>query len=193
MSWAEIQRHGEGPAIDDGPLQAYLNAFPDRYVLWNVQRGLWEIRQGNPEAYNIRIELVFEWALTDEAQSRLEMIAADQHEIALQRMIENKMPGMTKKYRPFDWEFVELRLKNRAEFYRKGTREYNKAINAHNDRIATNRLRSAMSELNYFFEHDKRWLDAIAAKQAGESIWGRSPQVQGGLTLKEEAEEPCPS
>lgn len=177
MVWAEVGRHGEGPALDQEALDAYLAVWPERYVRWEPKRGMWEIRQVNPDTgVDERMELVFEYRVEDPTiKAQLEEFDPEQRQRIEQIMVETRSPVLRKMYRPFDLSFVRQRLRERSEFLRLGPDEYSKALYRKNATIQERRLKGALAELGYFFKHEKRQLAVLA----GEGEAARNPQVQG--------------
>jgi hypothetical protein len=175
--WATVGRHGEAPEPSQTALELYQNVWPERYLKWDAKRGMYQIRQVNPDTgTDERVELVFEYAITDEAVlKQMDLLDEQTQERVKAAMIESRSPVLSKVYRPFDMQFVKRRLKERSEFLSMGARRYSEALYKRNATIRDNRLRSALSELGYFFKHEKRHFPVLA----GEGEGARRPLVQG--------------
>lgn len=154
MQRVRVLRCWDGPTVEPGPLIAYQTMFPHRYVVWNRERAIWEIRQRNPlTQQDERYELLFEG--TDE---------------------EGR-----KKFRPFDHKFVGQR---RADLYRflhnnlaRLSRARREKIREISERIA----REAGEYMKDGFTELKRWLPVIATYHERGVWWPdeRVPLVTG--------------
>lgn len=143
-----------------GPLELYLSAFPHRYVLWNVERQLWEIRQVNPESgADERVEFLFYYDAPPDETGHV------WSEEELAQMIGSNDRRLVKCYQPFDYEFVRQRIRDRFEFHAEGAARLTDRRMARNRRRQMLRMTQGAQEMEYLLKHDRRWLGVLERAQ----------------------------
>lgn len=111
---------GEAPTPPRAPARDYFSRWPHRYLRWEQKRGMWEVRQVNPETgEDERYELVFML----EADGVAEHLDEAERQKRLMRMLKSGDPRVYKSYRPFDYRFVGKRIEESREFRKKGAEE----------------------------------------------------------------------
>lgn len=166
---------------DPSALARYRAVFPERFVVWNAERQLHEIRQHNPvTGQEERVELVFWWTAPPHPDGR----ARTEEEIAA--MVAGRDPALDRLYRPFDHQFVGERLQQWHEFQRLGARGLSTKVHAANQRLEASRRRAVASEMAAGFGELRRWLgvlaDASEYRTAGEALAAK-PAIAPGVAM----------
>jgi hypothetical protein len=192
-----VLRDGLGPTLEPGPLALYRSAFPERYVVWNGEPELWEVRQLNPvTGQDEHYEFLYWWTAFDEKGNELdpEDVAAleAQREAYLRgRNIEAALALAipVKLYRPFDYPFVIERLLQWQDFRATTAAERSARIAAHNRRVQERTTHDMKNEWEAWEREDARWLPVLAqhydtkrTKQRA-YIHERIPQIPVGVAL----------
>jgi hypothetical protein len=129
-------------APESGPVALYRSVWPERYVVWNVKRQLFEIRQRNPDTgADERVELVFAYDAPPNPDTGLLRSLEE-----LEEMVRQGHPSLVRVYQPFDYEFVRRRLRERTEFLAAGLKHYSRRVTGRNRQTATTRRRSVARE-----------------------------------------------
>lgn len=171
---------------EPGPLALYRSVWPDHYVVWNVRRQLWEIRQLNPvTGQDERYQLVFRWGVrpNDTAPDGLLPDELEAGDIEVWR--QSGIQHMVRLYRPFDYLFVWERLRQRQEMLdalaahadsKDGLRRLGHQIARRNRQRSERRVREAAKELAAGYNEIRRWLPYISGAAA------KKPAHLAGLT-----------
>lgn len=173
----------DGVQPEAGPLAEYQTVFPDRYVVWNRKRQLWEVRQLNRETgLDERYEFIF-WfdtppnPLTGEKRSEDEI--AD--------MIEGRSPELLRVFRNFDHDFVRERLRQRAE-YNANRATYSSKMAERNRRAVASRIRDKKRNAAAQLNEVKRYLPTLAGEEkvplVGVGIDFKSTETPGVLVCR---------
>jgi hypothetical protein len=149
---------------EPGPLAEYLRVFPGRYVLWNVRRQLFEVRETDPDTgKDVRVALV----------CHRETDPTTGHEAQL--------------FRPFDWQYVEER---KAEWYllrHEGADALHRKVEAQNARAWRTKRRDAAREMAAGLNDIKGWLPVLQALNDGArpdvALLEKPVVVSPGVTL----------
>lgn len=115
-------------APDPGPLELYRSVFPGRYVIWNAARQCFEIRERSGSE-DRRVEFV-----ADMVEEPPDPDALD----ARARKV--------RVFRPFDYEFVRQRMRERYEYEVEGADRYTDKILERNRKLTNGRLRTVAND-----------------------------------------------
>lgn len=151
-------------APEAGPLALYRSVFPERYVVWDRPRQLFEIRQQNPETgHDERCEFVFTWDAPPDAETGQPRTAAEVAELLA-------APGaaraaLVRRFRPFDYVVVLDRLRQWWDFRALGPKRYSDALAAKNARQERTVVHDAAREMAAGLGEIRRWMPALAEYQ----------------------------
>lgn len=161
----------DGLQPEPGPLHEYQAIFPDRYVVWNRKRQLWEIRQLNrATGLDERYEFLFFFEAPPDP-----ITGKPRTEDELALMIEERSPELLQVYRPFDHHFVRERLRQRAE-YLENPATYSTRVAARNRARMVSRIREKKNNAAAQLNEVKRLLPTLAGED-------RVPLVGVGIDL----------
>jgi hypothetical protein len=169
---------------DPGPVALYRTSFPDREVIWNRDRQLFEIRSTDPAS--AFTEYVFFWdAWPDPADGDRVLTAED-----IAEMVERGDGRCVKRWAPFDYAFVERRIREKREYDALGANRAVKMarrIADHNANVQRRHRQEQQALWDDYARHDKRWLGVLAALHAGErpdcALTQKVPLIQTGMAL----------
>jgi hypothetical protein len=105
-----LQRVGleAGLEPEPGPLDFLRTVWPERYVVWNAEHQLWEVRQQNP---------------VTQLDERVEL---------LRRVVDAPDGYTVPAYLPFSYEWLLRRAENRRQFLTLGPAGYDDAVQERN-------------------------------------------------------------
>jgi hypothetical protein len=173
-------------APDPGVLAEYRTTWPHRYVVWDAAEQLWEVRQVNPltgddESY----EHLFLWDAPPDEKGGL--LSPDELERRIHMaMMGRDDHGLTQTYRPFDYEFVRERRRQRHEWLGlRGKQRMSAIIADRNAALKRSKMRGLVSEMAAGLNEIKRYLPVLAALQQGKrldvALTEKLPFSAGGL------------
>lgn len=157
---------------EPGPLELYQLAFPHRTVEWDRSRQLWVVMQDNPVmGIRERYEIIYDYESPCDGDG-LPIGGED-----LERLLRAKDPSVTRRYRPFDYEFVRGRRRMRFEFLHAGSLKYAERVAREEERVARTIIRTNASEAAAAWGEIRRYLPCAAGDT-------KIPLVPGGFTTR---------
>ena len=170
---------------EPGPLALYRSVWPERYVVWNWVRQLFEVRETNPvSGQDWRVTLVHQWGAppdpdTGEARTEEEIEA----------MVAARDPSVLMLFRPFDYQYVEERMAEWHLIRHEGHRALGERVRQRNAARQRQVLRESHERVRDWMREDRRWLPVLEAVQNGErpdcALTEKQPLVAVGVSLRQ--------
>jgi hypothetical protein len=171
---------------DPGVLEEYRTTWPHRTVVWDALEQLWEVRQRNPlTGHDESYEHLFLWDAPPDEQGGLASPDELERRIHL-AMIGREDHGLTQTYRPFDYEFVRERRRQRQEWLAlRGKQRVSAIVADRNAALRRSKQRDLVREMAAGLNELRRWLPVVAALQDGQrvdvALTEKLPFSAGGL------------
>jgi hypothetical protein len=171
---------------DPGALEEYRATWPHRYVQWDAAEQLWEVRQHNPlTGEDEHYEHLFLWDAPPDEQGGLLSPSDLERRIHL-AMLGRDDHGLTQTFRPFDYEFVRERRRQRYEWLTlRGKQRVSAIIADRNAALKRSKQRDVVREMAAGLNDLRRYLPVIAALQQGKrldvALTEKLPFSAGGL------------
>lgn len=129
---------------DPGPIEFLRSIWPERYVVWNGDHQLWEVRQQNPvTGRDERVELLYRKAASPEG-------------------------FLVPAYIPFNYEYLLTRARQRWQFLELGPARYEDMVNDKNRAVSRSVVRGIASEMAAGLGELRRYFPVLAGD--GEKI-----------------------
>jgi hypothetical protein len=184
VTWAETRTgQGDAPEYSESALERYQGAFPYRYIKWDKRRGMWQIRQRNPDSgQDERVELVFEYTVPEEL---VEGYSGEAKARRITEMVMQSHPAVRKAYVPFDERFVARRLKEKRLFEKYGAKHYTRHTAAgRNEENVLRRISFVADEWATFVRQDQHWLTHLAELTDGQTTTQPRKYVRGATLTR---------
>lgn len=169
-----------------GPLARYLRHFPRRRVLWNVAHQLFEVREYDPyTGLDFRVNLVYEYEAPPTSDQRAK--SAEEWEALQQAEEKVGGRGIRKVFRPFDDEYVDLRIADDYYTRHEGSGAVSRRVKRHNEALMRKRELERRDRIESWMKDDRRWLPVLAAMQDGKrksiALVEKVPLITPGISL----------
>jgi hypothetical protein len=164
---------------EPGPLRELQATWPERYVLWNKERELWEVRQKNTlTGKDERVELLFWYDISDEDWEALPAHIRGMGRETLSGYVAVQEPNsLIKRYRPFDYAYVRERKREWQILQREGAKGLvNESADINEARFQKVK-RHLAGNMAAGFGEIRRWIPALVSGDPRDRI----PLVRGGL------------
>ena len=165
---------------EPGPLAELQATWPERYVVWNKARELWEVRQKNTlTGKDERVELLFWYDITDEDWEALPAHIRGMGRETLSAYVATLSPAsLVKRYRPFDYPYVRERKREWQLWLKQGAAGIvNESADINEARFQKIKKHTA-ANMAAGFEEIRRWIPALVSGDPSDRI----PLIRGGLT-----------
>lgn len=157
-----------------GPLELYQRHFPGRVVEWDGRRELWAIYEVHGD-HKDRVEFVFDWY----HPPRPGGVEYTEEEIG--DLVMRGVPTVVRRFRPFDYRFVNERIRNRSELQSQGSQRYMQGMRERNQRRRSSLLRGTAAEGAAYINEMKRYLPTLAGESPVPLVVGANFLTQGGI------------
>jgi hypothetical protein len=171
---------------DPGALAEYQTTWPHRRVVWDAEAQLWEVRQQNPlTGEDEHYEHLYLWDAPPDERGGL--LSPDDLERRIHlAMIGRDDHGLTQTYRPFDYEFVRERRRQRFEWLGlRGKQRVSAIIADRNAALKRSKVRDVARNFAAAMGDIRRWIPVLAALDAGKrldvALTEKLPFSAGGL------------